>query len=84
VATLVFPSIGIWFDYRKRRLVHPAWWWAVGSMVAMQLAIAAIAHSTLGTNIYRAATAGSPGEHLGPLAFPAPPGSGRVTDVPTD
>lgn len=67
---LLFPLAGILRDLRASGRVHPAWWWGVGTMTAMQIAINAIAFSPIGMALYRLATAGSPGATIAPLAFP--------------
>lgn len=69
-ATLIFPLIGIAADRRRTGSVHPAWWWGLGAMVAMQLAIVLIGESSLGVALYDLAVAGTPGAALAPLAYP--------------
>lgn len=69
-ATLVFPVIGIAADLRRTGRVHPAWWWGLGALVVMQLAIAAIGGGGLGVALYNAVVAGTPGASVAPLAYP--------------
>lgn len=79
VATLIFPVIGVVADRRRRGRVHPAWGWGIGTMVASLLLVEVISYSPVGTAIYDRVTAGAPGAAVSPLAFPPPPGNGRVT-----
>jgi hypothetical protein len=74
VATLIFPLIGVVADLLRNGRVHPAWGWGIAAMMAMFLAVQAITYSPVGTTLYEAVTAGSPGASVDPLAFPAPPG----------
>lgn len=71
-ALILFPLAGVLAD-RRRGAVHPAWAWGIGAVAAMQLAINLVAFSPLGTAIYGAVTAASPGAAVDPYAFPPPP-----------
>lgn len=73
LAVLIFPIIGIVADWRRTGAVHPAWWWGLGVIVGSTVLTDAIAYSPVGTALYRAATAGSPGAALSPLEYPAFP-----------
>lgn len=79
VAGIVFPLFGMAHDLRRRGKVHPAWLWGAGILLASVPVGDAIAYSPLGAAVYRAATAGSPGASIAPLAFGAPPPSGPIT-----
>ncbi|MFA6124946.1 MAG: hypothetical protein WCS75_04325 [Sphingomonas sp.] len=70
LAVLIFPVIGIIADLRRSGKVHPAWWWGLGTIVGSTLLVEAIAYSPVGTALYHAATAGSPGASVAPLAYP--------------
>jgi hypothetical protein len=70
---LLFPLAGIVHDIRARGRVHPAWFWGVGTLLSMQIAINAIVFSPLGPALYLGVTQGSPGAAAMPLAFPPPP-----------
>lgn len=74
VATLIFPFVGMVVDLVRTGRVHPAWGWGIAAMVAMFVATQAITYSPVGTALYNAVAAGSPGAAVAPLAFPAPPG----------
>lgn len=69
-ATLIWPAIGMVRDLRAEGRVHPAWWWGLGGMAAMELAIDAVTFSPLGIALYQAVTAGTPGAAIAPLTFP--------------
>lgn len=70
LAVLIFPIIGIIADLCRSGKVHPAWWWGLGTIVGSTLLVEAIAYSPVGTALYHAATAGSPGASVAPLAYP--------------
>lgn len=74
IACLLFPLAGMLADLRRDGRVHPAWFWGVGVLLASTLLIEGITYSPLGTAIYNAATAGTPGAAIPPLDFPPPPG----------
>ena len=70
---LLFPIAGVIRDLRRDGKVHPAWWWGIGTILAMQVLIDTIAHSGVGLAIYETATHGAPGANVEPLAYPPPP-----------
>jgi hypothetical protein len=74
IATLVFPLIGVLADLMRNGRVHPAWIWGIGAMFAMFAAVEAITYTPVGTALYDAVAAGSPGAAVDPLAFPPFPG----------
>lgn len=74
VVTLLFPVIGMIIDLLRTRRIHPAWVWGLGVQVAMIVAIEAITWSPVGTVLYEAVVAGTPGAAVAPLDFPPPPG----------
>jgi hypothetical protein len=78
-ATLIFPLVGVWVDWRRTGRVHRAWLWGIGVMMGMLLIIEALAYSPVGAAIYRATTEGSPGAVVAPLEFSAPPTGSPVT-----
>ena len=78
-AVMLFPVAGIAADLRRVGRIHPAWWWGMGAMMAMQIAIDLIAFSPAGPAIHRAVTAGTPGAALAPLDFPPPPPGVLIT-----
>ncbi|KPF80535.1 hypothetical protein IP88_00215 [alpha proteobacterium AAP81b] len=73
VATLLFPIAGVIADWRRTGRVHPAWGRGIAAMVAMLVAIELVTYSPVGTALYGAITAGTPGAAVAPLAFPLPP-----------
>ena len=71
---MIFPVIGMIADKRRTGRVHPAWYWGIGAMIAFLVLTDIITYSPLGTLIYDAATVGSPGAAIDPLAYrPFPP-----------
>ncbi len=78
-ASTLFPIAGIIYDLRRRGRVHPAWWYGVAAMLSAFVLIEAITYSPLGTALYRAVTAGSPGANVDPMAFPPKPPGAQVT-----
>jgi hypothetical protein len=75
VVTLLFPVAGTIADWRRSGRVHPAFVWGFSAMFAMLAAIELVTFSPLGTPLYAAVTAGSPGAAVAPLAFPPFPGA---------
>lgn len=73
-AVMLFPLAGVIRDYRLTGKVHPAWWWGIGTIFAVQVAMDLISFSPLGLAIYGFVTQGSPGAAVPPLAFPPFPG----------
>ena len=71
--TFLFPLIGIAADFFRNGRVHPAWGVGIAAMLATFALIEGITFSPLGTMLYQAATAGSPGTKIAPLAFSLPP-----------
>lgn len=74
LATLILPLIGVAADLRRSGRVHPAWMWGIAVMVGYVALTDAVTYSPVGTAIYQAIVAGSPGEAVPALAFPPPPG----------
>ena len=60
-------------DTRRLGHWHPAWTRGISVAVALPIFAQLIAFSPVGGAIYRAATAGSPGALVAPLAFSPPP-----------
>ncbi|WP_241216768.1 hypothetical protein [Sphingomonas koreensis] len=74
---LLFLAAGMIGDYRRDGRVHPAWWWGLGAFLGVMILTELIVYSPLGSAIYRAVTAGSPGAVAAPLdfaPFPSPMG----------
>jgi hypothetical protein len=72
-ASLVFPLWGMVSDRRRSGRIHPAWLWGIAAIVGGQLAAEAVARSPVGHVLYEGIAAGSPGAHVSPDAYPAPP-----------
>ena len=74
-AALIFPVIGILYDWRTNGRVHPAWFWSIGVLIAALLLSRLIGFSPIGEAIYEAVVAGTPQAGTNGLDFPPPPGS---------
>ena len=62
-------------DWRRNGRVHPAWYWGIGTVLAVLIVARIVAVSPVGAAIYAAVVAGSPGAALPGMAFgPLPPG----------
>ncbi|KQT32929.1 hypothetical protein ASG29_10235 [Sphingomonas sp. Leaf412] len=72
-AILLFPLTGAIRDRRRDGRVHPAWWWGMIVIVVTQLAATWLPPTRAGLALYSAVVAGSPGERIAPVAYPAPP-----------
>ncbi|ARU17106.1 hypothetical protein [Croceicoccus marinus] len=70
---LVWPAIGMIRDKMVTGRVHPAWFWGIGAVLAVQLAADLIAYSPWGIAMTEAFTAGTPGGERPMEAF-IPPG----------
>ena len=77
--SLIFPLVGVAADIRRSGHVHPAWNWGIGTMIGTLVVIEAVTYSSLGTAIYGAVTAGSPGAAIAPLQFQPPPPGPLIT-----
>ena len=78
-ALMLFPLAGVIADLRRNGRVHPAWRWGIGVMLGALLLTEAITYSPVGTALYRAVVAGSPGAAVPPLDFAAPPAGPQIT-----
>ena len=78
-ASMIFPIAGIVADLRRSGQVHPAWRYGIGAMLACFVLTEAITYSPVGTALYRAVTAGSPGASVPALEFAPPPGTALMT-----
>jgi len=78
-ALMIFPVVGALSDRKRSGRVHPAWNWGMAAMIGSLVLTNAITYSPLGTEIYRAATAGSPGATVAPLDFATPPAGPLMT-----
>lgn len=72
LAGLLFPLAGMVRDARAGG-VHPAWVWGMAPLPVALLAAMLLSASPLGTSIYTAVTAGTPGAKVPGLEFPPPP-----------
>jgi hypothetical protein len=58
---VLFPAIGMLADKRRYGRVHPAWFWGVGIVLAMQIVADLIAYSPLGYSLTEQLIAGTTG-----------------------
>jgi hypothetical protein len=72
-ASLVFPIWAIVSDRRRSGRVHPAWLCGIAVIVGGQILAEIFTRTPLGLSFYHWVAAGSPGAHVAPLAYPAPP-----------
>lgn len=77
--SLLFPLVGASADVRRTGRVHPAWECGIATMIGAFVLIEAITYSPIGTAIYGAVTAGSPGASIAPLQFAPPPSGPLIT-----
>lgn len=73
VVTLVFPIIGMIADKRRHGSIHPAWFWGVGAIIAVQVVGDIIAYSAWGVSVTQSVVEGTPGGDR-PMAAFLPPG----------
>jgi hypothetical protein len=78
-ASMVFPLAGAAIDARRTGHAHPAWRWGIAAMIGCLFVTEAITYSPLGTAIYRATTAGTPGADVPALDFAPPPAGPLIT-----
>jgi hypothetical protein len=70
---LAFPIAGAIHDRRRCGAVHPAWWYGIALLCAMQLSIELLGRSGVARAVHAAVTAGTPGGTADALAYPRPP-----------
>ena len=70
---IALPLVGMAADLRRAGWVHPAWWWGIGVMIAMQLTIELVGRSALGAAVNDWVASGSPGAFIPALAYPPSP-----------
>jgi uncharacterized membrane protein YozB (DUF420 family) len=66
---LLFPMIGVLADKRRYGKAHPAWFWGIGIVVALQIVADLIAYSPVGYAITEQVLAGTPGAERQMEAF---------------
>ena len=71
--SLVFPVAAFLADRLRTGRAHPAWLGGLATLVIMVLVTEILTYGPVGEPLYRIVTAGSAGESVAPLAFPAPP-----------
>jgi hypothetical protein len=66
---LIFPVVGILADRRRYGRAHPAWFWGIGLVIAVQVVSDLIAYSPLGYALTEQVIAGTPGANRSMEAF---------------
>jgi len=74
LTALIFPVIGIVYDWRVHGRPHPAWFWGIGVLLAVTVVARLIGFSPIGEAVYDAVVAGTPLAGTSGLDFPPPPG----------
>lgn len=74
LVAIVFPVFGIVRDWRVLGRPHPAWFWAIGVLIATTLLVRVIGLSPVGAGVYEAVVAGTPLEGTSGLDYLPPPG----------
>lgn len=74
LVALIFPAIGILYDWRTHGRPHPAWFWGIGILIGATLLARVIGFSPVGEAVYEAVVAGTPLAGTSGLDFPPPPG----------
>ena len=74
IAALIFPAIGILYDWRVHGRPHPAWFWGIGVLIGATLLARIIGFSPVGEAVYDFFVAGTPLEGTNGLEFLPPPG----------
>ena len=73
VVPMLFPVLGMIADKRRYGTVHPAWFWGVGIVIAVQILSDVVGYSEWGIAFTRDFVAGTPGAERPMEAF-LPPG----------
>jgi hypothetical protein len=71
--TLIFPVIGMIADLRRSGRIHPAWFWGVGAIIAVQIIADLVAYSAWGVSVTQSVVEGTAGGER-PMAAFLPPG----------
>ena len=66
---VLFPGIGMLADKRRYGRIHPAWFWGVGIVIAMQVVADLIAYSPIGYQFTEWFLSGTPGAERQMAAF---------------
>jgi hypothetical protein len=66
---LLFMAVGILADTRRYGRAHPAWFWGIGTVIAIQIVADLIAYSSAGIAFTQQVIAGTPGAARSMAAF---------------
>lgn len=72
---LLFPLAGVIRDWRVDGRVHPAWWWGIAAVLALEATAETLPHTSVGRALYAIAMRGAPAAaHDLNVYPPFPPG----------
>ena len=74
LVALIFPAIGIFYDWRTHGRPHSAWFVGIGVLLAVTVLARVIGFSPVGEAVYDAVVAGTPLAGASGLDYPPPPG----------
>lgn len=74
LAALIFPAIGIFYDWRMHGRPHPAWFWGIAGLIGTIVVARVIGFSPIGAFVYDAVVAGTPLAGTSGLDYLPPPG----------
>lgn len=74
LVALIFPAIGILYDWRTHGRPHPAWFWGIGVLLGVVVVARLIGFSPIGEAVYDAVVAGTPLAGTSGLDYLPPPG----------
>ncbi len=74
LVALIFPAMGILYDWRTHGRPHPAWFWGIGMLIAVVAVSRVIGFSPVGEAVYDAVVAGTPLAGTSGTDYPPPPG----------
>ncbi|MFN4023703.1 MAG: hypothetical protein ACK4MQ_02630 [Hyphomonas sp.] len=74
LTALIFPVIGMLYDWRAHGRPHPAWFWGIGVLIGAVLLARVLGLSPVGAGLYDAVVAGTPLVGTSGLDYLPPPG----------
>lgn len=75
LAASLFPVAGMIRDKRKLGVIHPAWWYGLGTMAIALIIANLLAAGPVGDWLYRSVVAGTPGAAVPGMEFAPAPGT---------
>ncbi len=74
LVALIFPAIGILYDWRTHGRPHPAWFWGIGVVLGVVILARLLAFSPVGEAVFDAVVTGTPLAGTSGLDYSPPPG----------